>query len=400
MNKRIIKLALRDLKVNSKRNRLVLISILISVFLIGVVIQLSASFYDYMMREMKISGEEVMTVAFGNKVNSLNYKYLTIYSDTDLELVRNTDGVKSATGVKGFSADAITYDGGKQIISTTLYGIDEAYLDNLSISISSGAMPVNDNEALIGYSIHTATRLNIGDAFQVDVHGKIDDFKVVGIIEHQEEQAFNTLPSEINQMIALNNNSSYVAKSKYGLISAIAEDVNNLGTIADRICDNLKTDKDLVTALDGTGLEPIVASRKDVKEMLANWFGYIALFIGGITVLIGLIASVNIINTFSITIHEKYRDIAVFKIVGASEKQVRAIYVYQCMDLGLKGSGIGALCSILVSLVIICSFGWRMPPNIFLYVIPFAVGIIISFLAGISISRKTDSIDVNVLMSE
>ena len=400
MNKRIIKLALRDLKVNSKRNRLVLISILISVFLIGVVIQLSASFYDYMMREMKISGEEVMTVAFGNKVNSLNYKYLTIYSDADLELVRNTDGVKSATGVKGFSADAITYDSGKQIITTTLYGIDEAYLDNLGISISLGAMPVNDNEALIGYSIHTATRLNIGDAFQVDVHGKIDDFKVVGIIEYQEEQAFNTLPSEINQMIALNNSSSYVAKSKYGFISAIAEDVNSLGAIADRICDNLKTDEDLVTALDGTGLEPIVASRKDVKEMLANWFGYIALFIGGITVLIGLIASVNIINTFSITIHEKYRDIAVFKIVGASEKQVRAIYVYQCMDLGLKGSCIGALCSIIVSLALICFFGWRMPANILLYVIPFAVGILISFLAGISISRKTDSIDVNVLMSE
>lgn len=400
MNNKIRKLANRDLKVNKKRNRLTVISIIISVFLIGVVIPLCSSFYDYMMQEMKISGEEVMTVAFGNKVNTLNYKYLTLYTDKDVELIRSSDGVKTATGVKGFSADEITYDGGKQIITSTLYGIDKEYLDNLGFNIEYGEMPIDDNSALIGASIYTSTNLNVGDTFQVKINGEIKDFYVSGIIEHQEEQAYNTLPAEINQMIAVNNTSKYVADSKYGYVSAIASDVKNLEKISQNICESLKKDSDLMNSLEGTGLEPIVASRKDVKDMLSNWFNYIALFIIGIVALIGVIASVNIINIFSVTIQEKHKDIAVYKIVGATNKQVRLIYIMQSIYLGFKGSIIGTILSILVSSILILSFGWRLVPNIFLYPISFIVGIVISFWAGCMVSMKTDGIDVNVLMNE
>lgn len=400
MNKKIRKLALRDLRVNKKRNRLTVMSILISVFLIGVVIALCSSFYNYMLNEMKISGEEVLTVAFGNRVNTLNYRYLTIYTDADVELIRNTEGVKSATGIKGLGVDEITYDGGKQIITSTLYGIDKEYLDNLNIEIAKGKMPDDDKEVLLGYSVHNATKLNVGDNFQVKIYGQVEDFNVAGIIEHQEEQAFNTVPAEINQMIAVSNNSRYVVDSKYSYVSAIAENVDELSEISNNICENLKTDEKLMEALEGTGLEPIVASRKDVKDMLASWFDYIALFIMGMIVLIGIIASINIINVFAITIQEKHKDIAVYKIVGASEKQVRSIFIFQSITLGIRGSVIGTIMSIIVSVIVIELFGWNQVSEIQLYVIPFVVGIIVSLLAGYIVSKKTDYIDVNILMNE
>ncbi len=400
MNKKIKKLAFRDLKVNKKRNRLTMISILISVFLISMVMNMGVSFYGYMLSEMKISREEVLTIAFGNKVNSLNYKYLTLYTDKDIELVRSAEGVKSATGVKGFGVDSITYDNGKQIITSTLYGIDKSYLDNLGIKISEGKMPQKDEEVLVGNSISKATKLGVGDKIQVTVSGKETDFVISGVIDYQEEQAFNTVPSEINQMIAVNVKSKYVLDSKYGYISAIAKDVNKLSETGENICKKLNTDKNLQNALDGTGISPIVASRKDVKDMLSTWFDYIALFIILLILLIGTIASINIINIFAITIQEKHKDIAVYKIVGASQKQVRLIYVLQSLLLGVEGSVIGTLLGIILSALVITILQWKNNSNVIIYALPFVIGIVTAFLAGYLASRKTDKVDVNVLMNE
>lgn len=79
MNHSILFIAKRDLEVNKRRYRLVRLSIAISVLLIVLVMLISNSFYNKMIKEMTVANKNVVTVAFGNKENSLNYKALPYF---------------------------------------------------------------------------------------------------------------------------------------------------------------------------------------------------------------------------------------------------------------------------------------------------------------------------------
>ena len=84
MNNSVLFIAKRDLEVNKRRYRLVKFSIAISVLLIVLVVLISNSFYNKMVREMTVANKNVITVAFGNKENSLNYKALPLFSNEDI----------------------------------------------------------------------------------------------------------------------------------------------------------------------------------------------------------------------------------------------------------------------------------------------------------------------------
>ena len=107
MNHSILFIAKRDLEVNKRRYRLVRLSIAISVLLIVLVMLISNSFYNKMIKEMTVANKNVVTVAFGNKENSLNYKALPLFSNEDIDRVKKIDEVKNITGVKLLFTDDI-----------------------------------------------------------------------------------------------------------------------------------------------------------------------------------------------------------------------------------------------------------------------------------------------------
>ena len=78
MNHSILFIAKRDLEVNKRRYRLVRLSIAISVLLIVLVMLISNSFYNKMIKEMTVANKNVVTVAFGNKENLYGSLYYGI----------------------------------------------------------------------------------------------------------------------------------------------------------------------------------------------------------------------------------------------------------------------------------------------------------------------------------
>ncbi|MEI3024286.1 MAG: ABC transporter permease [Streptococcus sp.] len=138
MNHSILFIAKRDLEVNKRRYRLVRLSIAISVLLIVLVMLISNSFYNKMIKEMTVANKNVVTVAFGNKENSLNYKALPLFSNEDIDRVKKIDEVKNITGVKLLFTDDIKFQNGKTSVSNTIHCLEEKYLKNLNIRIAEG----------------------------------------------------------------------------------------------------------------------------------------------------------------------------------------------------------------------------------------------------------------------
>lgn len=400
MNHSILFIAKRDLEVNKRRYRLVRLSIAISVLLIVLVMLISNSFYNKMIKEMTVANKNVVTVAFGNKENSLNYKALPLFSNEDIDRVKKIDEVKNITGVKLLFTDDIKFQNGKTSVSNTIHCLEEKYLKNLNIRIAEGKFPEKDNEILIGDSVHKATSMNVGDTVTIKIDNHYEKFVISGIIDKQEAQLFSTLPTEINQMMAINVNSSSVSSNKYYYLNATVKNGTDLNEVANKIEKTVLKNENLKQSLSGTGLDVVVATQQDVINMLSRWFSYIDLFILLIIVLISIVAIINIINILAITIQENHKQIATFKIIGASDRQIKRIYLFESFMMGAQGTSAGLVIGIAISYLIIFLSGLPLDIELTRLLFPVLIGILTSVFAGLLVSRKITKIDIEKVLNQ
>ena len=392
MNHSILFIAKRDLEVNKRRYRLVRLSIAISVLLIVLVMLISNSFYNKMIKEMTVANKNVVTVAFGNKENSLNYKALPLFSSDDIDRVKKIDEVKKITGVKLLFTDDIKFQNGKTSVSNTIHC--------LNIRIAKGKFPEKDNEILIGDSVHKATSMNVGDTVTIKIDNHYEKFVISGIIDKQEAQLFSTLPTEINQMMAINVKSSSVSSNKYYYLNATVKNGTDLNEVANKIEKTVLKNENLKQSLSGTGLDVVVATQQDVINMLSRWFSYIDLFILLIIVLISIVAIINIINILAITIQENHKQIATFKIIGASDRQIKRIYLFESFMMGVRGTSAGLVIGIAISYLIIFLSGLPLDIELTRLLFPVLIGILTSVFAGLLVSRKITKIDIEKVLNQ
>ena len=400
MNHSILFIAKRDLEVNKRRYRLVRLSIAISVLLIVLVMLISNSFYNKMIKEMTVANKNVVTVAFGNKENSLNYKALPLFSNEDIDRVKKIDEVKNVTGVKLLFTDDIKFQNGKTSVSNTIHCLEEKYLKNLNIRIAEGKFPEKDNEILIGDSVHKATSMNVGDTVTIKIDNHYEKFVISGIIDKQEAQLFSTLPTEINQMMAINVKSSSVSSNKFYYLNATVKNGTDLNEVANKIEKTVLKNENLKQSLSGTGLDVVVATQQDVINMLSRWFSYIDLFILLIIVLISIVAIINIINILAITIQENHKQIATFKIIGASDRQIKRIYFFESFMMGVRGTSAGLVIGIAISYLIIFLSGLPLDIELTRLLFPVLIGILTSVFAGLLVSRKITKIDIEKVLNQ
>lgn len=76
----------------------------------------------------------------------------------------------------------------------------------------------------------------------------------------------------------------------------------------------------------------------------------VLLIAAGVIVL--LVASIGVINTMSMAVHEKTKSIGIMKAEGASKKNIRTMFVVQSGSLGFVGAALGTVISIAAEVII------------------------------------------------
>ena len=114
-------------------------------------------------------------------------------------------------------------------------------------------------------------------------------------------------------------------------------------------------------------------------------FGFIALFVGGFTIL----------NTFSITVGQRTRELALLRIVGASRRQVFRSVLGEAFIVGLVASLIGLGLGVLAALgleKLLSAFGFRCRPVPLVFeartvIVCLIVGVGVTMVSAISPAR-------------
>ncbi|MBS6718754.1 MAG: FtsX-like permease family protein, partial [Streptococcus parasanguinis] len=113
-----------------------------------------------------------------------------------------------------------------------------------------------------------------------------------------------------------------------------------------------------------------------------------------------IVAIINIINILAITIQENHKQIATFKIIGASDRQIKRIYLFESFMMGVRGTSAGLVIGIAISYLIIFLSGLPLDIELTRLLFPVLIGILTSVFAGLLVSRKITKIDIEKVLNQ
>ncbi|MEU6083715.1 FtsX-like permease family protein [Streptomyces sp. NPDC047108] len=256
------------------------------------------------------------------------------------------------------------------------------------VELTSGHLPRGPRQALLDAETADRADVRIGDTLRVVARPGTFPVKVVGIMTF-------TTTNPGAALLALDTPTAQTKLlGKPGAVTSImAEAAPGVGDqeLKQRIADALGPAYDLTT-------------RDERAESQAAELGgfldvikYVMLGFAGIAVLVGVFL---IVNTFSMLIAQRTRELGLLRALGADRRQVRRSVLAEALLLGLVGSTLGLVAGIglaagLISLMSLLgmnldaaemAFGWQTP------VAAYVVGVGVTFVAAYLPARRASRV--------
>jgi lipoprotein-releasing system permease protein len=252
------------------------------------------------------------------------------------KIIEKLKNIKEIEGSSPYIMSQVIYKSKKYILGGVIKGIDierEKKVTNIENFIKEGSLDEIKNGIILGKELANELEVDIGDYVFV-IAGLIPRekiFKVVGIVE-------------------------------YGVYSF---DVSMGFTSLDNLFDmfNMKGVHGIGIKIENIYKTPLVAEK--IKNLINNeffvstWieknkilFSAIALEKKAMAIILSLIvivASFNILSTLMISVYRKVKEIGILKAIGLTSNEIKKVFFYQGIYLGLKGLSFGIFFGLLIA---------------------------------------------------
>jgi lipoprotein-releasing system permease protein len=262
-----------------------------------------------------------------------------------------------------------------------LFNFKQYIVDGLPLDLAN-----NENGIVLGMGVAKKLSVGIGDRIQIlSSTGATYRLKVVGF--------FQSGLADIDKL------QSYV---NIKMAQRIAGEGNNYITDISVKLFDIEKAKGLSDAIAQTyGVNSIDVKAANAQFETGNTIRNLITYAVSITLLI--VAGFGIYNILNMVIYEKMNDIAILKATGFSGSDVKRIFIYQAMFIGIVGGiiglGMGGILSFLISkapfeteaIPTVKTFPVNFQP--LFYVIGAVFAIVTTFFAGYLPARKASKID-------
>lgn len=295
-------------------------------------------------------------------------------NDEALEYFQSLDGVTAVIPMVRISANSATY--GKEQGWLEVYGINPGDMAAKNMEVAQGRLlqATDRNSIVIGgmvgdgfYDPDGGSNWVEGEtyeAYQARVYekttGMLDKkinaefmnyetekskkvtFQVVGIMpmENSNYSYSAYAPLDVVQKIQKQMMTSEERKQKnrnvYNQITIVTADV----TYTKEICQTLRDS--------GYNVYSIAESLEGVEDSMQVF----QLALGGIGAITLLVAAIGIINTMTMSIYERTKEIAIMKVIGATFTDIRLLFLTEAGMIGLFGGLMGLIFSYTLSFII------------------------------------------------
>ncbi|MDH7491409.1 MAG: ABC transporter permease [Methanolinea sp.] len=279
---------------------------------------------------------------------------------------------------------------------STIYGLDEDVMRRI-FTLSDGAFPKSTSSVIVGptlagrYDLKVGSRIRIGD----EDKGATTTVKVVGILEERG------MSNDINSDMAIIGSEKlftgiYGNEGEYNQVNLILNDINDSQKARTEILEKMNRKKTRVNVQDSSRM----------LESITSTLGTMTTFVMAIAGISLLVAATSIFNVMMMSVTERVREIGIMRSIGAQKSEIRRMFLYESVVLGVVGAGIGAVLALgigwVVVLAMVGSTDYFFLPESLVY-IPFAmlVGIAVCILSGVYPAWRAADLDpVEALRAE
>jgi putative ABC transport system permease protein len=267
-----------------------------------------------------------------------------------LDTVRSVPGVAEATGVIAADGARLIGSNGKAVASFGPPQLGENWTGETElVQLREGHEPRGDDEIVINQGLATAGKVKLGDRVGVLTPlGPKQEFTIAGIFGYSgdrdsiggaNEIMFTTPVAQRLMLGEPNTFNSVSVKAADGV-----SDESLRGAVAAAVGDGyvVKTGEQLSTE-----------AAEGFKEAL-SFFNRILLGFAAVALLVGTFL---ILNTFSIIVAQRTRELALMRAVGASRRQIIGSVVLEAVAVGLIASVFGLAAGIGIGALLAWAFG-------------------------------------------
>ncbi|SKB10389.1 ABC transporter permease [Aeromicrobium choanae] len=342
-------------------------ALLIGVFLVTLVAVAGSSIRDFAVQQV-------------NDVQSADYLVVSQGGTIDDAFVAKLSAVEDVNEVVAFKRVAATLDGAASTISS---GDVDEMTKIASINVEKGSLDDLADGTIAVLDLGDGTAPNIGSTVTVKVaQGADQDLRVVATLSPSQdtgqtgsivdEKTFASLVGDAAPTVAFVD----VASGAQGSTQRAIQD------LADERPD--------ITAQEGNA----------VGKLIGTVFDFLIEAVTGLLLMSVLIALIGIINTMSLSILERRRELGLLRIIGMTDQRVRRMITLESIVISLLGTLGGLLTGLMVSLLLVLSFN-RLSEATITPSIPWielitilVAGIVLGVLAALLPARRSTRTEV------
>jgi putative ABC transport system permease protein len=346
----------------------------------------------FLVTLVAVAGSSVRDFAVGQvqDLQSADYVVVSQGGSIDQDFVRQLQDVKDVKGVVAFEREPVTIDGTATVASSgdvarlaevANVSVEQGSLADLERAGAEPGAPGSGTIAVVDTG-EGATPDVGGTVTITDSRGKEAELRVVAVLEATQDTAqtgsiidadtFEDLVGDVAPTLAFVDVAS-------GAQSGTKDDIQNLA--------NLRPD---ITAQEGNA----------VGQLIGTVFDFIIKAVTGLLLMSVVIALIGIVNTMSLSILERRRDLGLLRIIGMTDKRVRRMVILESVLISLLGTIVGLVLGLAVSLLLLVSINRdseaTVTPSIPVVelVVILVLGVLLGVLAALLPARRSTKMPV------
>ncbi len=325
-----LKIAVRNISQRKLRSWLTIIGVIIGIGAIISLISISNGMEHAITEQFESFDTDLITITPSNFRGPGSSS--GEFTDKEVDAIRKISGLKHVTPMIMSSAK-ISFHNQDKYLSVMAYEAtseSEDMWEDFGFEINKGRFPREGQGKVVGLGARAATDL-FDDELHVRNNIYIDDikFKVTGIADEignaQDDNAI---------FMPLDTAKELFNKTNYGFIIAVVNEGVDVDKMADRV------EKKMSRLRDEEEFQVMTAT-----EMLATVgtiLGILQLVLVGIAGISLLVGAVGIMNTMYTSVMERTREIGVMKAIGATNRSIMTIFLFEAGIIGIIGGTAGA----------------------------------------------------------
>lgn len=272
------------------------------------------------------------------------------------------------------SSDRMKLGVGSDEIVAAIYGISPDDVPGL-LNLKEGSYSRANSGCLVGAKFATDNNVKVGSRISVGTDGNKGTLRVTGIIE-ERGMAFDV--STDSAVVATKDwfDNAY-NRDDYDKVVVKVKNLDDLPIVKAAIEKQMNKRDKIVDVMD---------TRKTM-ETIFQTFGQITTFVSAIGGISMIVAGVSILNIMMMSVTERIKEIGIMRSIGAQRREVMSMFIYEALILGIVGSVIGGILSLLggyaVSSIMLQTTKYLLVPSSLVSIVyGVSFGIIVSLVCG------------------